>query len=46
VACLESDRQVLGKYLVSKGVLKPEDVPIKKKEDNKGVEKNPFLDFV
>ena len=46
VARLESDRKVLGKYLVSKGVLKPEDVPMNKKKDDEGPKKNPFLDFV
>jgi hypothetical protein len=28
VACLYSDRELLGKYLVSKGVIKAEDIPI------------------
>jgi hypothetical protein len=47
VARLYSDRELLGKYLVSKGVIKAEDVPI----DQKGgktvkKKKNPFLEFV
>ncbi|OKP03359.1 hypothetical protein PENSUB_6862 [Penicillium subrubescens] len=47
VARLHSDRNILGKYLVSKGVIKPEDVPMNKKEEKKEEEKkNPFLDFV
>jgi hypothetical protein len=46
VARLESDRQILGKYLVSKGVLKPEDIPMDKKKEDKDGGNSFFLKFV
>lgn len=43
VSRLHSDRAILGSYLVSKGLIKPEDVPMK--DEKKEEEKNPFLKY-